>query len=605
MGPAEAATGLWVHPGRSEGPPAAFGGPHAADASTAPEEGAAEPSGPAADRASGAAAAAQQVPPAAAAVATEPGGQGRVEGLERLAASSGGDVAAPMDEGEDEGRVGEGIAGGLEAVAEAGEAAMRDAELVGGEEGAAAAAAADAAGADATVDGRIPEDEEGGEPVPRGRHDGHGGGGGGGGGGGSGGRRVTDAAAEWARGEDSGEAEEVAQEPEAAEAEEAVEAGDGCGGGGPDGNGDDEEVTESVVQGEDEASADTETDGAEEGSGGRNGRQAQAAHSGGALAAVPGNPAAGAAAAGSARRRGGGGDLVGPVGPGAIHPSAAASPAADGAVAVLCNHLGGAFLLRHHLVACLCASCRNVPGGGLRGCWTPIGFEQHAGMRSSKKWKNSIRLRVLPPQAAAAAVVSGGAAASTAPVAGGKAVALLADPSQGGGVAGSSLGAWLDRHGVEVAPSKERRRDMPADEVERCLKAAAAVTGGWGAAKGGKGLPPAIESASPEQEQDETGAPDGEFRIQGQGYQVLRCGDPPGYEVFCLIPGYQLSEVSVRAFDCGKLVIRAEPSDAGRAALWGMTPICHLIQLPRRVRAVSAQALMTLHGQLYVRLNDN
>ncbi|GLC53718.1 hypothetical protein PLESTB_000779800 [Pleodorina starrii] len=65
-----------------------------------------------------------------------------------------------------------------------------------------------------------------------------------------------------------------------------------------------------------------------------------------------------------------------------------------------------------------------------------------------------------------------------------------------------------------------------------------------------------------------------------------------------------MEEVSVRAYDCGKLIIRAHPLDAERAALWSIAPLCHVIQLPRGVRADSAQALMTLHGQLYVRVND-
>jgi hypothetical protein len=40
------------------------------------------------------------------------------------------------------------------------------------------------------------------------------------------------------------------------------------------------------------------------------------------------------------------------------------------------------------------------------------------------------------------------------------------------------------------------------------------------------------------------------------------------------------------------------------ASLWSMAAVEKVIQLPGRVRAASAQALMTLHGQLYVRVDD-
>lgn len=54
----------------------------------------------------------------------------------------------------------------------------------------------------------------------------------------------------------------------------------------------------------------------------------------------------------------------------------------------------------------------------------------------------------------------------------------------------------------------------------------------------------------------------------------------------------------------GRLLISAKPRDARSAMLWSMSPINKDIQLPKPVRADSAQALMTLHGQLYIRVND-
>jgi hypothetical protein len=74
--------------------------------------------------------------------------------------------------------------------------------------------------------------------------------------------------------------------------------------------------------------------------------------------------------------------------------------------------------------------------------------------------------------------------------------------------------------------------------------------------------------------------------------------------VLCLMPGFMIDEVRIRAWDEGRLLIRAAPRDAQAAALWGVQPVERNIALPGRIRANSAQALMTLHGQLYVRVND-
>ncbi|GIL57614.1 hypothetical protein Vafri_12683 [Volvox africanus] len=124
----------------------------------------------------------------------------------------------------------------------------------------------------------------------------------------------------------------------------------------------------------------------------------------------------------------------------------AASGGLDGALLVVCNHVVGAFLLLHQLVACNCSECSDRKEGK-RMCWTPIGFEEHAGMRSSKKWKNSIRLGVQRDVSATAQGVT----------------------------AGMALGEWLDRRGLVVTPRKERRRQMDAAEVDRCIQAPVTV----------------------------------------------------------------------------------------------------------------------------------
>ncbi|EFJ48286.1 hypothetical protein VOLCADRAFT_91035 [Volvox carteri f. nagariensis] len=318
--------------------------------------------------------------------------------------------------------------------------------------------------------------------------------------------------------------------------------------------------------------------------------------------------------------------------------AAAAGRELDGAMPVTCNYIDAWFLLRHKLVACDCVGCRTQPGSGKRICWTPIGFEEHAGMRASKKWKNSIRMRP------------------------GAEVEVVPEPGHlgaGGGGGGEPLGEWLDRRGVVVPPSKQRRRVMEAAEVERCVlapitgvsKVSAAVaappdtTAAAAAAaaaarlaagsirpasniiaatrkpataadtaavprKRGRdvaaGTPPRPPPSLPASGMEATAAAanyGGEVVIRGPGYNVLRCSDPPGFEVFCLVAGYLLEEVSVRAYDYGKVIIQAQPRNSERAALWGISPLRHVVQLPGAVHAESAQALMTLHGQLYVRIN--
>ena len=66
-------------------------------------------------------------------------------------------------------------------------------------------------------------------------------------------------------------------------------------------------------------------------------------------------------------------------------------------------------------------------------------------------------------------------------------------------------------------------------------------------------------------------------------------------------------QVRIRAWDDGRVLIRAEPSNAQQAALWGMAPVEYSVRLPvglGGIDATSAQALMTVQGQLYLRVND-
>ncbi|EFJ48279.1 hypothetical protein VOLCADRAFT_91022 [Volvox carteri f. nagariensis] len=119
----------------------------------------------------------------------------------------------------------------------------------------------------------------------------------------------------------------------------------------------------------------------------------------------------------------------------------------DGALPVVCKDHTGLFMLRYMLVACDCDDCRTQPGSGKRICWTPIGFEEHAGMGSSKKWKKSIRLLRFRCGSAAEALPASG--------------------SRGGC---QTLGEWLERHGLRVRTSRLRQREMDAAEVELCIR---------------------------------------------------------------------------------------------------------------------------------------
>lgn len=58
----------------------------------------------------------------------------------------------------------------------------------------------------------------------------------------------------------------------------------------------------------------------------------------------------------------------------------------------------------------------------------------------------------------------------------------------------------------------------------------------------------------------------------------------------------------MQCWDSGKLLVSGQPSNEAEANAWGMRAIRHKIRLPRRVHARSAQALLTLHGQLYIRV---
>ena len=85
---------------------------------------------------------------------------------------------------------------------------------------------------------------------------------------------------------------------------------------------------------------------------------------------------------------------------------------------------------------------------------------------------------------------------------------------------------------------------------------------------------------------------------------MKRAKSPLGYEIFMVVGGYNIEDIRIRCFDEGRLLIRGEPHDKVAANLWAIKPLREEIKLQNRVDAGTARALMTLHGLLYIRVND-
>eukprot|EP00803_Ostreobium_quekettii_P003597 evm.model.scf_580EXC.5 EVM.evm.TU.scf_580EXC.5 scf_580EXC:29932-32479(+) len=88
-------------------------------------------------------------------------------------------------------------------------------------------------------------------------------------------------------------------------------------------------------------------------------------------------------------------------------------------------------------------------------------------------------------------------------------------------------------------------------------------------------------------------------------YKVKRVkGSPSGYEIFMVVAGFTVEDIKISCLDVGRLLVRGKLGDEGTAELWGIEPLHEEIDLGRRVSATSARAVMTLHGLLYIRVND-
>ncbi|GMJ06754.1 hypothetical protein HRI_004344600 [Hibiscus trionum] len=72
------------------------------------------------------------------------------------------------------------------------------------------------------------------------------------------------------------------------------------------------------------------------------------------------------------------------------------------------------------------------------------------------------------------------------------------------------------------------------------------------------------------------------------------------YEVYALVPGLLREEVHVQSDPAGRLVISGQPNQLDNP--WGVTPFKKVVSLPSRIDAHQTSAVVTLHGQLFVRV---
>ncbi|XP_039047711.1 AT-rich interactive domain-containing protein 5-like [Hibiscus syriacus] len=72
------------------------------------------------------------------------------------------------------------------------------------------------------------------------------------------------------------------------------------------------------------------------------------------------------------------------------------------------------------------------------------------------------------------------------------------------------------------------------------------------------------------------------------------------YEVYALIPGLLREEVHVQSDPVGRLVISGQPMQPDNP--WGVTPFKKVVSLPSRIDPHQTSAVVTLHGQLFVRV---
>ncbi|XP_011041148.1 PREDICTED: AT-rich interactive domain-containing protein 6 isoform X6 [Populus euphratica] len=72
------------------------------------------------------------------------------------------------------------------------------------------------------------------------------------------------------------------------------------------------------------------------------------------------------------------------------------------------------------------------------------------------------------------------------------------------------------------------------------------------------------------------------------------------YEIYALVPGLLREEVRVQSDPVGRLVITGQPEQLDNP--WGITPFKKVVSLPSRIDPLQTSAVVSLHGQLHVRV---
>ncbi|XP_038701588.1 AT-rich interactive domain-containing protein 3-like isoform X2 [Tripterygium wilfordii] len=72
------------------------------------------------------------------------------------------------------------------------------------------------------------------------------------------------------------------------------------------------------------------------------------------------------------------------------------------------------------------------------------------------------------------------------------------------------------------------------------------------------------------------------------------------FEIYALVPGLLREEVRVQSDPGGRLVISGEPEHTDNP--WGVAPFKKVVSLPSRIDPHQTSAVVTLHGQLFVRV---
>ncbi|KAK1390979.1 AT-rich interactive domain-containing protein 3 [Heracleum sosnowskyi] len=72
------------------------------------------------------------------------------------------------------------------------------------------------------------------------------------------------------------------------------------------------------------------------------------------------------------------------------------------------------------------------------------------------------------------------------------------------------------------------------------------------------------------------------------------------FEIYALVPGLLREEVRVQSDPAGHLIISGEPENIDNP--WGVVPFKKIVSLPSRIDPQQTSALVTLHGQLFLRV---